>query len=104
MFLLDLSAGERLQSAENLFSKGMEIFTREGDYKRALPYFERAIKLDRRFAEAWYYSGNCLAQLHEYQSAIKAYMEAIKVKPHYAEAHYNLGLAYSQIGGYEEKN
>ena len=86
-------AEEWLASAEGLYFTGLTFIWTE-DYENALPYFEKAVKKNSRYAEAYFQVGYCRAELGHYREAIDAFKQAIRIKPDYAEAHYNLGVAY----------
>jgi tetratricopeptide (TPR) repeat protein len=88
-------------SAEGLYSTGLSFLWVE-DYKKALPYFEEAIKKNPRYAEAYFQIGYCNYQRGRYTEAVEAFKQAIRIKPDDAKAHYNLGRAYSELGRYNE--
>ena len=90
-----------LSTAEGIYSTGMSFLWME-DYKKALFYFEEAIKKNPRYAEAYFLIGYCNGQLGRYQEAIAAFEQAIRIKPDYAEAHCNLGVVYLELGRYQE--
>src|SRR6202451_4827346 len=56
--------------------------------------FERAIKLDHQFADAWNNLGVAWYLQEKYGRAIKDYEKAIKLKPDVASFYNNLGAAY----------
>ena len=56
--------------------------------------FERAVKLDHEFADAWNNLGVAWYLQQKYGKAIKQYEKAIKVKPDVASFYNNLGAAY----------
>ncbi len=100
---------ERLATAEKFYVAGRlsflaaEIGSHEkNDYKKALTYFEEAVKKNPRYVEAYFYIGLCNSKLEHYVEAIDAFNQAIRIKPDYAEAHNNLGLAYVKLGRYTE--
>src|SRR2546426_9776693 len=70
-FLIVVFAGptlpQELITAEELFSKGLELAVKSRDYKKALPYLEETVKKNPRHAEAWSYVGYCYGQLGEYK-------------------------------------
>ncbi len=96
---------ERLATAEKRYYAGRlsflaaEIGSHEKkDYKKALRYFEEAVKKNPRYVEAYFYIGLCNSKLEYYMEAVDAFNQAIGLKPEYAEARYNLGLTYLIIG------
>ena len=89
-------------SAEGLYSTGLSFLWME-DYKKALSYFEEAIKKNPRHAEAYFQIGYCNGKLGRYPEAIAACKQAIRIKPDDAEAHYNLGWVYGKLRRYTEE-
>ena len=95
------TAKEGLAGADSLYSTGL-LFLWAEDYEKALPYFEKAVEKNPRYADAHFEIGYCSHNLGRYQAAVEAYKQAIRIKPDYAEAHSNLGLAYHNLGRYQE--
>jgi tetratricopeptide (TPR) repeat protein len=92
---------EWLVSAEGLNSAGLNFLWAD-DHEKALPYFEKAVKKDPGYAEAYFYIGVCNAELGRYTEAIEAFKQAIRIKPDDAVSHYNLGYAYAKLGRHTE--
>jgi Tfp pilus assembly protein PilF len=89
-------------SAEGLYYKGL-TFLWAGDYEKALPYFENAVKKDPRFADAYFQIGLCNGRLGRHTEAIQAFKQVIRIQPDYAEAHFNLGVTYADLGNHTEE-
>lgn len=53
------------QKAMELYSKGIKFFKKD-DYKNALPFFEKAVKVDSLFAFAWDNLGVCQRKMDNY--------------------------------------
>ncbi|NWG02815.1 MAG: trypsin-like peptidase domain-containing protein [Syntrophaceae bacterium] len=70
--------GRREEVAEALYAKGFPFLWKE-EYKKALFYFEEAVKKNPRYAQAYFQIGYCHAQLGRYKKAVKAYEEAIHI-------------------------
>jgi len=94
-------AEEGLGSADSLYSTGL-VFLWTEEYEKALPYFEKAVEKNPRYAEAYFGIGYCYHQLGRYTEEVEAYKQAIRIKPDYAEAYCNLGVAYVKLGHYTE--
>jgi tetratricopeptide (TPR) repeat protein len=62
------------------------------NYEVAISYYNKAIELDPKFAEAFYKRGNIKYIMENYDSAMQDYDEAIKLNPKLAEAYHNRGL------------
>ncbi|MCX6287272.1 MAG: tetratricopeptide repeat protein [Bacteroidetes bacterium] len=56
------------------------------DFKAAVEYFTKAIKLDPEYAESWYNRGLSYEQLKEYQKAYDDYQKTLKLKVNYEKA------------------
>jgi tetratricopeptide (TPR) repeat protein len=72
-----------------------------GKYKEAAAKYERAIIVDRKYAEAWSNLGYTLRKRGKFDRAVKAYNKAIKLDPNLAEAHEYLGEAYAEMGKFD---
>ena len=80
------SASELRKEANVYFDQGKQ-FQEMGKYKEAAVKYERAIKIDRKYAEAWSNLGYTLRKRDKFDRAVKAYKKAIKLDPNLAEAH-----------------
>ena len=58
--------------------------------------FERALKLDPNYADAYNNLGALEYQDHHLKTAIKRYQQAIEINPAFATYHSNLGTAYME--------
>jgi len=94
------SPQERRQKANIHFDKG-ESFRKQGNYKEASRAFEKAVRADRSYAEAYNNLGYTYRKQNLYGKAVKAYRKAIKLKPKLAQAHEYLGEAYAEMGEFE---
>jgi S1-C subfamily serine protease len=88
---------EELAPADSLYNKGLTLVW-VGDYEKALPYFEEAVKKDTIYAEAYFYIGYCNSELGRYNEVVEAFKQAIRIKPDLANAHCGLGLVYLRLG------
>ncbi len=68
----------------------------------AIAYFERALALNPRYAEAHNNLGLALAQSGLLDKAMGRYREALRLKPDYPDAEANLGAALAQSGNLGE--
>src|SRR5271168_3892328 len=68
----------------------------------ALKYYERAVKVDPRYADAENNVGTIWYQRKKYEKAIKAYQKAIVIRADMAVLYSNLGYAYFGDKKYEE--
>ena len=83
-----------LDSAKAYLERGV---TFEHDLRRAIADFNRAIKLDSTYSEAYYCRGAALGQLGKQVRAIQDYTRAIELNPDYADAYANRGAAHALV-------
>jgi tetratricopeptide (TPR) repeat protein len=89
------------QTAKELFDEG-KILYEEGDYPKAIEYYEKAIKIDPNFAEAYNQLGLTYQANQAKPSEIAWYFKtATEINPSYAEAYENLGKAYYGMGDFD---
>jgi len=95
------------QKAQEIFPDRPEVFAkmiiplaRVGRMNDARLAFERALKLDEKFAEAYFAFG--VAHLDKDEARAKEYLEkAIAIDEGYAEAHFCMGTLYNQQENYK---
>jgi tetratricopeptide (TPR) repeat protein len=66
--------------------------------ERAVPYFQKALAIDPRCAEAHNNLAGALHGLGKIQESIAQYRLALEARPRYPEACYHLALALSENG------
>jgi tetratricopeptide (TPR) repeat protein len=71
---------------------------RIGRGQEALPFAEKAVKLEPELAEAYYNLGNALVGVQRFNEALENYAKAVSKKKGYAEAYHNLALMYANKG------
>src|ERR671933_658280 len=76
---------ERKPTAEELNKEG-ERLKKAGQYKEALKFYDQAIALKPKFAEAYGGRCYCLNKLEEFSEAMVACNDALDLKPKYPEA------------------
>jgi tetratricopeptide (TPR) repeat protein len=73
-------------------------YSRKGEYDRAIPDFDEAIRLDPKFAQAYNNRGIAYNNKGSYDHAIADFDEAIRLNPKFTLAYYNRGLSYGRKG------
>jgi tetratricopeptide (TPR) repeat protein len=94
------SASELRKEANVFFNKGVQL-QESGKYKEAAREYEKVLKIDSKYAEAWSNLGYTLRKRGKFDRAVKAYKKAIKLDPNLAEAHEYLGEAYAEMGKFD---
>jgi tetratricopeptide (TPR) repeat protein len=85
------------ESLKDLYSQGEECYSK-GNYRHALAYYNRAIKLDKDNSKVYYMRGVCNEKLSNFESAIADYSLAIEINPNYADAFNSRGNVKERIG------
>lgn len=96
-------AGVRLTWAEPeiaAYEEGIQL-VKKGSFREAVAAFDKALRLNPDFAEAYGGRGNVYAALAQYEQALKDYDEAIRLDSAYVEAYFNRGNVYSGLVQHE---
>ena len=94
----------RNKAAVDEFDKGIEAYTKgyEGNYRKAVENFEKALVLDPAYSQAALYLGRAYNALFEEQPAEKAFRKAIEIDPDYLEARASFAGMLLDIGSNDE--
>jgi tetratricopeptide (TPR) repeat protein len=74
----------------------------EGRYDEAIEAYEKAIKINPEYSEAWNLKGEALSKSGNPREAIKCFDVALAIDPEYAEAWNNKGLRSRDLGYIDE--
>lgn len=74
------------------FQKGLYL-NRTAVYDAAVISYDRVVKLQPDYSDAWYNRGNALYHLKRYKEAIASYDQALEYEPGFSEAWNNRGSA-----------
>jgi tetratricopeptide (TPR) repeat protein len=91
---------EKRQLANDFFTKGKKLQA-QGLYKKAARQYEKAVKADGSYAEAYSNLGICYRKQGLFNKAVKSYKKAITLDPKLAEAHEYIGEAYAEMGKFD---
>jgi anaphase-promoting complex subunit 8 len=69
-------------------------YSLRGDHHKAVIYFQRAIKLDRRYLSAWTLMGHEYLEMKNTNAAIESYRTAVDIDSKDFRAWYGLGQSY----------
>ena len=94
------TAAEKRENANVHFEEGLKL-QKAGNYKEASKKYEKAVKADAEYAEAWSNLGYTYRKQGYFDKAVKTYKKAIKLSPNLAEAHEYLGEAYAELGKFD---
>ncbi len=71
------------------------------DYNNAIKFFDKAIKLNANFIEAYNSKGVSLINIKEYNQAITSLKKILKIDPSHLLANNNIGKAYLELGKFD---
>jgi tetratricopeptide (TPR) repeat protein len=94
------SAAQKRERANEYFEEGKKL-QEKWNYKKAAKKYERAVKIDPSYAEAYSNLGYTYRKQEKFDKAVRNYKKAIKLKPDLAEAHEYLGEAYAEMGKFD---
>lgn len=87
-----------VKRSQDFYKKGNDCYHCE-DYQWAIENYDRAIRINAVYAEAYLGRGKAYYRLSDYQKALKDYHQALELKPDRVETFFWRGLVY-----YESKN
>jgi len=87
--------------AQKYYSKGQKEFKKE-NYKKAITFYTKALKVDSVFAFAWDNIGICSRKLSDYDGAIRAYKKSLELDPNGLMPLQNIAVAYKFNNEYEK--
>jgi tetratricopeptide (TPR) repeat protein len=93
--------GRESTDAKTHLLKGYRLH-RQKSYNEALTELNKAIEIDPRNAEAYYWRGRTLVNLGRLDQGVDDFKAAVKFKPDYAEAYDNLGWLASKQSQVDE--
>ena len=93
-------AHEKRQNANTFFKKG-EAYQEQGNYEKASKEYEKAVKADPHYAEAYSNLGYTYRKQGRFDQAVSTYKQALALKPDLAEAHEYIGEAYAEMGRFD---
>jgi len=100
------SEGDRflpsIDELENCMRWGNDFY-HSGNYRKAIEYYDSAIRLKTQYDLAWLMKGNALSALGAYDEAIESFEKVLEYNPASEEAWYNLGATLYHMGRYEDE-
>lgn len=97
------SAGTRifnriLGKASAEYRKGVGLMLKEQKYADAIAAFDRALKINENFAQAWNDRGVCYREQNDYTNALKSCLRAVELDSENPELLFTLGDTLQRIG------
>ena len=74
----------------------------EGEYDQAISCFGKALKVRRKFPQAYCNRGTAYSEKGEYDQAIPDFNKAIELNPEFADAYYNRAVVYCHKKEYDK--
>lgn len=75
---------------------GVELGQNMGKWKESIPYYKKAIDMDRRYPDPCNNIAVAYAQIGDLDNAIKAIRQTLQICPNYPEGYNNIGAFYLQ--------
>lgn len=79
------------------FNKLGILFEESNDYKNAILWYEKSLKLDNKFEGAWINLAGVYLKIGKISEGIKILERLVSIYPKNWQAYYNLGIAYSIV-------
>ncbi len=95
------SSLSRNPRAIEFYNKGDDE-QRTKNYRKAVGYYEEAVKSDSNFAFAWDNVGICYRKLGEYDKALYAYNKSLEIDPIGQVPLLNIAIVYEHIKQYDK--
>lgn len=81
---------------------GVELAQKAGKFKEAIPYYQYAIKMDRKYRDPYNNLAVSYAALKEYDKAIATLKQSLQINPNYPEAYNNIASFMLDQKDYEQ--
>lgn len=91
-----------VKNSPRIYTNLATIYSRNGDYNKAIPLYKKAIELDPKFVIAYSNLGIAYYNIGETDNAINTLLKAIEISPSSPDAYNNLGDIYNKMGRYDD--
>lgn len=92
---------EKRADSKQLLVQGYRFYQRKR-YAAAIEAFNRAIQLDAKDPEAYYWRGRTLVSQGRFENAVDDFQKAVSLAPGYAEAYNHLGWLFDRLGQFDK--
>ncbi|MBN1104334.1 MAG: tetratricopeptide repeat protein [Deltaproteobacteria bacterium] len=96
-----ISGGDPVKEARRHLKRGYDLYMKNRP-DRALEECAKAVELDPKNHQSYYWRGRVYMRLKRYDPALEDFRTAVRLKPDYREAHDNLGWLYERKRQYDE--
>lgn len=96
------TSSEKFRKADELNNQGWFCHSIQ-NYRKALQFYEEALKLCHDFPMVWNNKGLAHYRLNEFDNAYSAYQEAININPRFIKPYSNLGILYFELRNDKEE-
>lgn len=76
----------------------------KNDFETAIPYYEKALKINPNDADAWKDLGVIYGQSGDFEQALSAFLKASELNPEDEQAMFNIAVTYQNLGNAIEAN
>jgi tetratricopeptide (TPR) repeat protein len=73
------------------------LYFERGEYQRALELFQRAVKKDPRYEDAWFNLGSSYGITGQYEKALDAFNTCIGLDPEYWKSYEFMAMTYDNM-------
>ena len=91
-----------IDELENNMKWGNDFYA-SGNYKKAIEYYDAAIRLKSQYDLAWLMKGTAMNALGWYDEAIECFKKVLEYNPESEEAWYNLGATLYNMGRFDDE-
>lgn len=88
-------------AAGHLYEQAVKAYA-SGHSDQALDLFQKAVRVDHRYADAFYNMGTIYYQQNNYEQAANSFLRVLELNPKDSQAKYNLALAQEQLQKYAQ--
>jgi lipoprotein NlpI len=96
-----LTCSSKEKQAQKHYMKGFE-YHNQGLVEKAIEEYQKALKLNPNYIEAYMNIGAIYVDEKEYDQAIQQFKKVVEINYYYGKAHYNLGMVYLYKGEKEK--
>jgi tetratricopeptide (TPR) repeat protein len=91
-----------IDELENNMKWGNDFYA-SGNFKKAIEYYDSAIRLKSQYDLAWLMKGNAMSALGWHDEAIECFKKVLEFNPESEEAWYNLGATLYNLGRFDDE-